>query len=84
MAYLVVILKNKSMKSFYYPIHENFPLEINLLYGIDQVFVLWLHFWSVRGVGDNNYIFLHVLQVNALLYDKKENSLDSEYLASIL
>ena len=37
--------------------------------------------FPVRGVGDNIIIFLHVLQVNALLYDEKENSLDSEYLA---
>ena len=28
-AYLVVILKNKSMKSLYYPIHEISPLKIN-------------------------------------------------------
>ena len=31
---LVLILENISAKSFYYPIHENFPLEINPLYGI--------------------------------------------------
>ena len=40
--------------------------------------------FPVRGVGDNIIIFLHVLQVNALLYDEKENSLDSEYLAITL
>ena len=33
-AYLVIILENIFAKSFYYPIHKNFTLEINPLYGI--------------------------------------------------
>ena len=38
-AKLVVILENISAKSFYYPIHESSPMEINPLYGIISVVV---------------------------------------------
>ena len=34
---MMLTLENIFAKSFYYPIHENFPLEINLLNGISTV-----------------------------------------------